>query len=313
MKAITTSSLGGGEKLRLVDQPIPEPKENQVRIRVKSAGVGLWDETYIRGEIPSVLPKFPLTPGWEGAGVISAIGSDVTRFKLGDEVVFIEYPEDDFSGAWAEEVLVPERCVGRKPKSISMEQAGGLPVMALTPYQVLHDEFAIRPGQTLLICNGAGGVGTCAIQLARLMGAKTIALASESNHALLKSLGADFVFDYHKDFTSEVCKLFAEGIDCVFDDIGDRETVAKSIPCLKSGGKFITIVNRFEDLERKDVQNSFFAAQPDGERLEEIGRIVDEGKLRVVIDQVYPLEDFRAAIEQVGRRHVHGKVVLKIA
>lgn len=313
MKAIVVKSPNEKEPVSLADRPSPSPRGGQVVVRIKSAGVGIWDPMFMRGEIPDFKSTYPLVPGWEGAGVISAIGDGVARFKIGDEVYFFDYPEKEFGGAWAEEAVVPEHCVGLKPERISMEEAGGLPGIALTPYQAFRKAFKLERGQSILICNGAGGVGTCAIQIAKLMGARVIALSSARNHALLKDLGADHVFDYHEDFGPLLRKFFSEGVDHVFDNIGARETVAKAISCLKSGGTFITIVESFEDLQRKDVRNEFFGVEPSGEDLEALGKLVDEGKLRVVLDQVFPLERFREAIERVESRHVHGKVVLKVA
>ncbi len=319
MKAIATDRLGGTERLRLIDIPRPEPQSGQVRIQIKAAGVGIWDETFIHGEIPQLSPrKFPAIPGWEGAGVISAVGPGVTRFKPGDEVFFLSYPGDDFDGAWAEETLVAERCVGHKPASLSMVEAGGFPIIALTAYQALKRGLSLKSGQSLLICSGAGGVGTCAIQLAKIMEVRVLALAGSANHPLLRELGAEGAFDYHGNFVSEIQKLFPNGVDCVFDDVGEgfperHGTIAKAMACLKTGGVFVTIVEEFEDLKRPDVRGGFLAVEADGKELEEIARFVDEGKLRVVIDQVYSLTDFRQAMEKVKGGHVHGKVVLKVA
>src|ERR1700745_3178941 len=110
MKAIATDRLGGIERLRPIDLPRPEPQSGQVRIQIKATGVGIWDESYLRGEIPELSPrKFPAVPGWDGAGVISGVGPGVTRFKPGDEVFFLSYPGEGFDGAWAEEAVVAER------------------------------------------------------------------------------------------------------------------------------------------------------------------------------------------------------------
>jgi len=313
MKAIIARHPGEKEIPRLVELPSPTPKKDQVLIRVRSAGVGIWDPMYFRGEIPDFKADYPLVPGWEGAGIVAAVGSHVKQFKSGDEVYFFDYPEKGLGGAWAQEVTMPERCVARKPRSISMDEAGGLPGISLTPYQAFRKTHKLKSGQSILICNGAGGVGTCAIQLARWMGARTIALSSPQNHALLRDLGAEYVFDYHEDFSAEVRNLFPQGVDHVFDNIGAHETVAKAMPCLRSGGTFVTIVESFDDLQRKDVHNEFFGVEPSSKDLEEIARLVDDGILRVVLDHVYSLENFREALNRVESRHVHGKVVLKVA
>ncbi len=309
MKALTIDHFGSDADLHLTDFQIPRPKQGEILIRVKSAGVGIWDEMYIQGELPIGKPKFPLIPGWEGAGVITALGPGVRKFKVGDEVFYFDYGK----GAWAESVAVPARSVAKKPKHLGWEQAGGLPIISLTAWQALREGLRIKRGQTLLITNGAGGVGTCAIQFANLMGVKTIALASKRNHAFIKGLGADWAFDYHEEFTSDLREIFSDGVDCVLDNIGNKETVSKAIPCLRRGGTFLTIVDRFEDIERKDVKNKSFEVKPSGEQLTEIARLVDKGKFRSVVDRAYPLEKVRDALKKVEGGHVHGKVVLKVA
>ncbi len=314
MKAIAIDAFGGNEKLQLKELPDPRPKMDEVLIRLKSAGVGHWDELYFKGEIPSENARFPLVVGWEGAGVVEEVGDEVNQFKPGDEVYYYDFPEGgNREGAWAERVCVPARCVAKKPAKLSLDVAGGLPVIALTAYQGLVNGLKVRAGQSILITNGAGGVGTCTIQIAKHFGLTVVALASKKNHAFLKELGADHVFDYHENFTDEVKRVFPDGVDCIYDDVGIRDTVAKAMPTLKAGGKFMTIVELHRDLVRKDVESKEFFVQPNQEHLSDISRLVDEGKLQMKVDHSFPLQEARKAVELVEGGHVHGKVVLKIA
>jgi NADPH:quinone reductase-like Zn-dependent oxidoreductase len=223
------------EPLREADVPEPIVGAHDVLVRVEAAGLNPLDEKIRAGEFKQVLPyKLPLIPGNDVAGTVIRVGAGVRGFKPGDEVY--ARPGQDRIGTFAERIAVAEGDLALKPASISMHEAGSLPLVALTAWQALVERGRVRPGQNVLIHAGAGGVGSVAIQLAKHLGASVATTASGSNADFVRELGADTVIDYRtQDFEQRLV-----GYDLVLDSLGG-ENLEKSLRVLGPGGKAIGI------------------------------------------------------------------------
>src|SRR5262245_37266639 len=195
MKAVVIHEYGGPEVLRYEDIPRPEPKDDQLLIRVIAAGVNPVDGMIRSGMFDKDGNRFfPIILGGDIAGVVEKVGSKITKFKPGDPI--FAYVSLDNSGGYAQYALVTEREAAPKPKLLTYVDAAAVPIVALTAWQALIDTAKLGSGQTVLIHGGSGGVGSFAIQIAKARGAKVIATASTANQDFLKQLGADVAIDY---------------------------------------------------------------------------------------------------------------------
>ncbi len=309
MKAIVIHEYGGPEVLKYEDVPRPEPKEDQILVRVIAAGVNPVDEAP-RSERSA---KFfgitlPFTPGYDIAGIVEKTGRKITKFKTGDSVY--AYLSLTDGGGYAEYAVATEVEAAPKPKSISFVEAAGVPVVALTAWQALIDTAKLSAGQTVLIHGGSGGVGTFAIQIAKARGAKVIATASTANQDLLKQLGADVAIDYTKAKFEDVAK----NVDVVLDSVG-KDTLARSYGVVKKGGFIVTLVARIDqpELDNHGIRGASLGVEPDSNELTEIGKLIAEKKIKVIISQTLPLADAVKAQKQIATGHTRGKIVLKVA
>jgi NADPH:quinone reductase-like Zn-dependent oxidoreductase len=220
------------------------------------------------------------------------------------------YVSLDNSGGYAQYALVTEREAAPKPKSLTYVEAAAVPIVALTAWQALIDTAKLKSGQTVLIHGGSGGVGSFAIQIAKAHGAKVIATASTANQELLKQLGADVAIDYTKQNFENVAK----DVDVVLDSIG-KDTLARSYGVVKKGGIIVSLVARPDpaELEKHGIRGEAFSVDPNSDELGEIGKLIDEKKINVIVSQTFPLSEARKAQEQVATGHTRGKIVLKVA
>ncbi len=308
MKAIRIHEYGGPEVLRYEDAPKPQAGPGEVLIRVHAASVNPVDWKVRQGYMQQMIQyKMPLIPGWDVSGVIEAVGPGATRLKPGDEV----YSRPDLSrdGTYAEYVVVKESEVALKPKSIDHTTAAAIPLAALTAWQALYDGAKLSAGQTLLIHGAAGGVGTFAIQLAKLRGAHVIATASQKNHDFLRSLGADECIDYNTAKFENVVR----DVDVVLDTI-TGETMERSWPIVKKGGVLVSILEppNPEKAAAHGCRCHHTFVQANVEQLNELAKLVDAGKLKIIIEKVYPLSEARAAQESNAKGHTRGKIVLRV-
>lgn len=218
MKALVCKELGLAEKLELAeDWAEPELGEHDVLIDVKAAGLNFPDVLIIQGKY-QIQPELPFIPGGECSGVVEAVGAKVTRFKVGDKVLSM-----GATGAFCEKIAVNEHATFAMPKTLSFEQAAGISITYFTSYYALKQRANIQPGETLLVLGAAGGVGTTAIELGKLMGAKVIAAASSAEKLeLCKQLGADEVINYNEVSLKDTVKELTggKGVDVVYDPVG---------------------------------------------------------------------------------------------
>jgi NADPH:quinone reductase-like Zn-dependent oxidoreductase len=251
----------------------------------------------------------PFILGWDVAGTVAAVGDQVRRLRPGDEVFAMA--DMRRNGAYAEYLVVREDEVALAPRSISPQQAAGVPLAALTAWSALFDRGRMQAGESVLIHAGVGGVGLFAVQLAHRAGARVHTTASAANHELLRELGADQTIDYH---TSDFAALVKD-VDLVLDTVGG-ETRERSWPTLRKGGTMVGIAMPPPDEAQAckcGVKAAMVTVAPDGARLAEIGALIDAGELKVVIDREFPLTETAAAHLRSQQRHARGKIVIRVA
>jgi len=307
MKAVVAHEYGAPEVLKFEEVPRPEPKEDEVLVRVIASGVNPADPLTLSGKYAREFgTHLPLIPGYDIAGIVEKTGAKVTNLKAGDAV----YGYPTFGGGWAEYVTVKQREVAAKPKTLNFTEAAAMPMGALTAWQALVDTAQLQAGQTILIHGGSGGVGSFAVQIAKARGARVIATASTANQDLLKQLGADVAIDYTKTRFEDVAK----DVDAVLDPVG-KETLARSYDVMKKGGIVMSLVARPDpvELEKRGIRGGAISVHPDAEDLAEIARLVDSGKIKPVVTEVLPLSEAIAAQRQAETHHTRGKLVLRIA
>ena len=307
MKAIVAHEYGGPDVLKYEDTPRPEPKENELLVRVIACGVNPADPLVVTGKYAKEFgTHLPLIPGYDVAGVVEKAGAKVTKFKKGDEV----YGYALFGGGWAEFAVLAENEAALKPKIATFTDAAAVPLAALTAWQALVETAKLSEGQTVLIHGGSGGVGSFAVQIAKARGAKVIATASTANQDLLKELGADVAVDYTKTKFEEVAK----DVDVVLDTVG-RDTMARSYAIVKKGGIVTTIASRPDQaqLDKYGIRGTSIWSRPEGNQLAEITKLIEAGKIKPILSQVLPLTDAVKAVQQAETHHTRGKLVLKIA
>jgi len=309
MKAIRIHEKGGPEVLAYEDAPKPVLMPSDALVRVHASSITktelTWDETYVnnKGE-----PRTPSIPGHEFSGVVEEVAPGVTSVKPGDEVYGLASFARD--GSAAELIAIHAGDLAAKPKTLDHIQAAAVPLAALTAWQAFFSHAGLTRGQRVLIHGGAGGVGTYAVQLANWAGANVISTAAAKNHDFLGQLGAHEVIDYSKfRFEDQV-----SDVDVVLDSIG-ADTLERSYRVVRQGGTLISIVEPVSQEKAKElgIKALYFIVEPNRTQLEEIGRMIDTGRLRVFVDTVLPLEQAREAFEQGLKGHSRGKIVLRVA
>lgn len=308
MHAVLIHSFGDPNVLKVEDVPMPEPKADEIVIRAYAASVNPVDYKIRSGKYPAVKQdQLPKVLGRDVAGVVERVGTRITKFQKGD-AVYAMLGRD--VGSYAEFALATEQEAAPKPQSLDFVHAAAVPLAALTAWQGLFDQGGLKAGQRVLIHGGAGGVGHFAIQFAKAKGAWVATTVSSDDLQLARDLGADLAIDYKHDKFEEKVK----DIDLVFDLIAG-ETQKRSFAVLKDGGTLISTLQKPDEAEakRRNLRVGHYMAKPNAQQLEEIGRLIDAGKVKVVINAFYPLEQVAKAHEHMEHDHIQGKVVLKIA
>jgi len=332
MKSFTIKRYGKKEKLELTETAEPVLKENDILVQVYATGVNLLDAKIRNGEFKIFLPyKTPLTLGHDAAGVVTKVGSRVTKFKVGDEIY--ARPADHRIGTFAEYISINENDAALKPKNLSMEEAASIPLVGLTAWQALIETAHLKKGQKILIQAGSGGVGTFAIQLAKHLGATVATTVSSTNIELVKSLGADIVIDYKNEDFETILKDY----DLVLNS-QDGKTLEKSLRILKPNGKVISISGPPDtdfandiglpwfvklimkmlsfgiknNARRLGVNYSFLFMRANGNQLTEITTLINDGVIKPVMDRVFSFEQTNEALAYVEAGRSKGKVVIKL-
>lgn len=333
MKAFIVKRYGKKEQLHLTEVAESALKENDILVEVNAAGVNMLDSLIKKGDFKLFLPyKPPFINGHDVAGVVTKVGSKVNRFKVGDEVY--SRPSDYRVGTFAEYIAIDENDVALKPKNLSMEEAGSIPLVGLTAWQALVEIGRIKKGQKVFIQAGSGGVGTFAIQLAKYFGAFVATTTSTKNIDLVKSLGADLIIDYKtEDFETKL-----KDYDLVLHSNRDKKVLEKSFRILKPGGQLISLVGpptpefaseiglpwylklviKLISLSvKKKAKKShtnfvFLFMRAEGKQLGQITQLIEKGVIKPVIDKVFPFEQTNEALSYVETGRSKGKVVIKV-
>ncbi len=277
-----------------------------VLVRVAAAALNPLDTKIQAGMMHGFFPvEFPYTIGTDLAGTIEQVGSDVTGWSAGDQVVARTDPPR--GGALAEMAVVPAAYLAKAPVSISLETAAGVPTTAGTAWQALSEVAGLKAGQTVLVHAGAGGVGSFAIQLARHAGARVVATASGDGLDIARRFGADQVIDYRSErFEDKLSDL-----DVVLDTIGG-DTQQRSFGVLRAGGYLVTTVSPPDEALAKahGVNASFVFHQSDAARLAKILGMIDAGTLKVLVDRTVPLNALPGAFEYQASGRARGKIII---
>jgi NADPH:quinone reductase-like Zn-dependent oxidoreductase len=308
MKAIVVHQPGGPEVLQYEDAPRPEPKDDEILIRVMAAGVNPVDAAIRAGRFHGGAGQSPMIPGMDVSGVVEKTGAKIDKFKKGDAVyAYLSFKEQ---GGYAEFAIAKQEETALKPKNIKFEEAAAVPLAGTTAWQALVDTAKLEKGQTVLIHGGSGGVGVFAIQIAKARGAKVIATASTANQDLLKQLGVDQAIDY----TTTKFEDAVKDVDVVLVAVrGD--TLARSYGVVKKGGMIVSITGMPSqaECEKRGIRGSSLMAHPDAKVLEEFTKLIEAKKMTPIVSQIFPLAEAAKAHQQIETAHTRGKIVLKTA
>lgn len=303
---MTYDQYGDNSVLALTEQPDPKVGPSEVLVDVRAASVNPVDWKLMSGGLDAMMDtRFPVVPGWDVAGVVAAVGPDTPEWSVGDEVM--GYVRKDYlhGGTFAEKVSAPVRTLGRKPADLSWEEAASVPLAGLTALQIL-DGFDLTASSTLLIHGGGGGVGSFAIQIARAAGARVIATASAGQYDRLRDLGAEPV-EYGDGLVDAVHTLAPAGVDAVADFVGG--VIEQTLAVLADGGRHASIT----DPEVQESGGRWRWVRPDADDLERLAVLVDEGHLRVEVEETFALENLADAFARSREGHVHGKLAIRVS
>lgn len=321
-----------GEKIGLKKQPVPRIGKKDLLVKVIAASINPIDLKTKDGKMKLLLHyKMPLTLGSDFAGIVVARGEQVKKFQVGDAVY--GRVQKNRIGTFAEYIAVDVKDVALKPKNLTFAKASSIPLVALTSYQALHEVMKIKPQDKILIQAGSGGIGTLAIQLAKLAGAYVATTTSEKNRALVKSLGADEVIDYRSENFAEKLKDY----DFVFDTMGG-DILKDAFKIVKPGGKVVTLSGTpnyafaknynlplwkqmalgiasypITKLAKKtDVSYDFLFMRPDGNQLAALTKLIEAKQLQPIIDSVISLAEIQKAVDNLASGRAKGKIILAV-
>lgn len=331
MLAYVLQRYGGPGGSQLIDVVAPKPAADEILVHVRAAGLNPVDYKFREGKLRAIhRPKLPFVLGNELAGEVIAIGSNVTRFGIGDHI--FARPGKNRAGAFAERACVQEEHAAHMPPELDFATAAAVPLASLTALQALRDELNLQPGQHVLISGGAGGVGTFAIQIAKWLGAEVTTTASRRGGALVRSLGADHVIDY----TTQDIASTQQRFDAGFDLIGG-ETLDKMLGVMEPGATIVSVAGTPEpktalkDLDGRrllaaifwlisyktrqkarqaHVRYRYLFMHPSGTDLTLLTQLIRQGVLKVAIDRTYPFTQIADALAYMESGHAKGKVVV---
>lgn len=316
MRACVINEFGDRDKLMITELAEPDLLDGEVLIKIKASGVNPVDVQIRQGFCKNLLPyRFPLILGWEMSGIIVNTSYSVKRFKPGDEVYaccrrpVIQY------GTYADYISLPESYITRRPLNISFCDAAAIPLAGLTAYQALYELGQLRAGAEVFILGAAGGVGSFAVQFARLAGAHVSALAKKEHHNYLRMLGADETIDYTEtDFRIPFRHLIPRGADLIIDCVG-HEILARAYYCLKSGGTLVSLLDQEGDInliKSMAINYYYHFVEPNAMQLDQICQLVEKEELKVYLDSIFSLAEVAAAHERIESGRTRGKIVLEL-
>lgn len=305
MQAWRIDRFGGPEVLRDATLPAPHPARGEVLVEMRSAGVNPVDLKTREGRYPTIREDaLPFTLGRDVAGIVARCGEGVENWKPGQPVfAFVGQGQ----GAYAEYVVVESSALASPPSSLAIEDAGAVPLAALTAWQGLFDHGKLERGERVLIHGASGGVGQFAVQFAREAGAQVFATGSGESLDLLRKLGANDTIDYNAQRFEDV----ARDVDLVYDLIGG-DTQQRSWAVIRQGGALVSTLNEPSQSEasKHGARATRYTARPDGEQLGRIAQLIESGKVRVEIVARFPFERVPDAFARLEEGHLRGKLVV---
>ncbi|MCD5322368.1 MULTISPECIES: zinc-binding dehydrogenase [Pontibacillus] len=325
MKALLLEGKNQWQDMKVGEIDTPVPQKGEILVRNKAAGLNPVDYKTATNGLPAW--EYPHVLGVDAAGIVEEVGEGVTTVQKGDRVVY--HGNMSKKGTFAEYTVTPAHTVSILPETISFENGAAVPCAGYTAYQALFRKMHIQPGQTILIHAGAGGVGGFAIQLAKQAGLTVITTASASNHALVKSLGADYAIDYKQDdFVEKTLEITnGKGVHAVLDTVG-RENATKSLDTIQFNGQIAFIAGPPDISSALDFTKSFSFHQIalGGAHLvdnveeqqdlalmgQEMFQLIEEGSISTLLEKVVSLKEVPQALVDLSERHVTGKIVAKI-
>ena len=314
MRAIAIQKFDGIEALEVMDLPKPKPASDEILVKIKAAGINPVDRKIREGFLKDRMPyQFPIILGWDASGIIEELGSQISGFKVGDEIFAYTRKEIIHDGSYAEWITLKRHHLAFKPKNLSFEEAAVLPLASLTAYQALFESLKIQKGEKILIHAGGGGVGGYAIPMAKNAGAHVLTTASAGKHAELQMLGADECIDYQKvDFVQEIHRRYPKGLNAVFDTVGG-EVQTQSAQVLKAGGRLTSILTLDSDFfHSQNIQANYVFVRPDAHQLEQICNWAETGLLRPRLTQTFALSQAAEAHRWIEQGHGTGKIAFQI-
>ncbi len=314
MRAAAIDHFGGPDVLKLQTLPVPSVDRDEVLIAVHTAGVGSWDPDMRSGWSPDGKPpRFPLVLGTDGSGRVVQVGSRVRRLAIGDVVYAFTFGSPK-GGFYAEYVAVTATHVGRPPSVLTMRDAGATPATGLTALQGIDDVLHLKRGEAAVVHGASGGVGSLALQFAKMRGARVLATASgKDGLAFVRRLGADAAADGRDDDLHAAAIRFApDGIDAVLALVGG-DALEQLLDAVRRGGR-VAYPNGVDPPPRKrrGIRVQSYDATPGVREFERLGKAVEAAKLQVPIAVSFPLNEAAKAHKRLAEGHVLGRVVLRV-
>lgn len=308
MRTVISRRYGGPEVLEAVEQPTPDPGPTEVLVAVRATALNPVDLAMRDGLLAGVIGEpFPLGLGWDVAGTVEAVGDDVTRWSVGDEVVGVRDQFVGPTGTHATHVVLPEDALATAPQGVSPEQAATLPLNALTAWQAL-DLLGLEPGSTLVVTGAAGGVGDYAVALAAQRGLRVIGVARAGDEAGVRANGAaDFVTG--QGVAAAVRGVVPDGADGLLDA---AQVEAPALAAVRDGGSFVAVSDPSEPPAERGISVATVHVHHDSEQLAALVGLVEDGTLRLRVADVFALDDAAKAHEAAARPGLRGRVVLTV-
>jgi NADPH2:quinone reductase len=318
VRAVYYETHGEAQVLQVGELDKPPCGPNQVLVEVAAAGVNPIDRRLRAGELQEYIQRtFPVVPGFDVAGRIAEVGSDVADWRVGDEIMGLAFTWSIQHGTYAEFAPVEASAIARKPANASFIQAAGIPLVSLTAWQSLLEFGELGPGKTVLIQAGAGGVGSVAIPMAKHLGATVYTTASAGNADYVRALGADVVIDYQTDsYEKALLAAEPEGVDLVLEALLGDGTDEAAIRITKSGGAVAYMNNEppdMPDIKAREIRAEFIHHRADGAMLAELTDLYERGVLPLPLTETLPLSAAVEAHLRSESRRTRGKLVLCVS
>jgi NADPH:quinone reductase-like Zn-dependent oxidoreductase len=312
MQAVYIEQYGNAQQLKLGEIKQPSVAAHQVLIKVQGAGVNPVDWMVRDGFLKdSGMHELPLILGWDAAGEVAQVGSDVDNFKIGD-AVYVYSPISD-QGTYAQYMAVDSTLVAAKPKSLDMLTAAAVPLAATTAWQALMDGCQLKAGDKVLIHNASGGVGSFAVQIAKAHGAYVIGTASAAKEAYVRGLGVDEFIDYRSQRFEDVV---AE-VDAVLAAVGGDDILTRSFQVIRKAGYLVSLLDELDEQgenigKQHNINYQRWWVTPNAQDLGHIAKLIDDGKIKVNIEKIFPLSQVAQAHALSESKRACGKIVLNI-